>query len=111
MLYCQNPRERCIHFQLVFLIYVGVLTRKQEHSADVVVLAAGLNVPKLAEHLKGKVPLSEKPGTLTILTQPMPKFLNHIIVTGMYNAELAFGGELPWFWRKNQDEICNPSEE
>lgn len=60
----------------------GVSTSQGQHDADVVVLAAGLNTAKLAEQLGAKIPLADKPGTLTILTQPMPKFLQHIIVTG-----------------------------
>ena len=64
-------------------MWTGFSTSAGQYEADVVVLAAGLNVPKLAKELGGNVSLSDKPGTLTILTQPMPKFLNHIIVTGL----------------------------
>jgi len=60
----------------------GVVTNGGRHEADVVVLAAGLGVPGLAAQVGAKVPLMDKPGTLTILTQPMPHFLDHILVTG-----------------------------
>lgn len=70
------------------LLYVGVQTNRKEHKADVVILAAGLNVPKLAKHLNVEVPLSDKPGTLTILTQPMPRFLDHIVVTGTIERQI-----------------------
>ena len=47
------------------------------------VLAAGLGIPDLAKSLGVRVPLSDKPGTLTVLASPMPKILDHIIVTGL----------------------------
>lgn len=49
---------------------------------DFVVLAAGLGTPKLAEQLGSRVTLADKPGTLTVLTQPMSRVLQHIVVTG-----------------------------
>lgn len=64
----------------------GFSTSQGDHDADVVILAAGLNTSKLAKKLGGDIRLADKPGTLTILTQPMPKFLNHIIVTGKSNT-------------------------
>ena len=60
----------------------GVSTSRGEHKVDVVVLAAGLNTAELAKKLGAEIPLADKPGTLTILTQPMPHFLQHIVVTG-----------------------------
>ena len=51
--------------------------------ADFVVLAAGLGAPALAEPLGAVVPLTQKPGTVNILTQPSSqRLLNRILVTG-----------------------------
>lgn len=45
-------------------------------------MAAGLGTPPLVEKLGVGVPLRDKEGTLTVLTQPMPRLLQHIVVTG-----------------------------
>ena len=61
----------------------GVVTSSGEHAVDTVILAAGLGIPALVEKLGATVLLSDRPGTLTVLTQPLPKILNHIIVNGV----------------------------
>ena len=73
---CQH-QDKFLHDQrlntkLPALHQSGVVTSSGRHEADVVVLAAGLGVPRLAAQLGADVPLADKAGTLTILTQPMP---------------------------------------
>lgn len=60
----------------------GVRTAEASYHPDVVVLAAGISTPHLAARAGVTVPLEDKPGTVNILTQPLPPTLNHIIVTG-----------------------------
>ena len=67
---------------LCYVVYAAVSTSEGPYEADFVVLAAGLGIPGLAEKLGSKVPLADQPATLTVLTQPMPRLLHHIIVTG-----------------------------
>jgi glycine/D-amino acid oxidase-like deaminating enzyme len=83
-----------------------VVTSSGRHEADVVILAAGLGVPGLAQGLgsRGSVPLIDKPGTLTILTQPMPRFLDHILVTGALPSAQRTGSPTP----VNTDDILPP---
>ena len=61
---------------------VELITNHGKHKAQIVVLAAGLGIPTLAKSLGFEVPLTDKAGTLTVIASPMPKILDHIIVTG-----------------------------
>lgn len=60
----------------------GVTTPEKQYTADVVVLAAALGIPKLAQQLGLNVPLTAKPRTVTVITQPLKPILKHIVVTG-----------------------------
>ena len=60
----------------------GVTTSKKHYEADVVVLAAALGIPELAQQLQLQVPLVVKPHTVTVITKPLKHFLKHIVVTG-----------------------------
>lgn len=59
----------------------GIRTSQATYSPDVVVLAAGIHTPQLAAKAGVGVPLEDKPGTVNILTKPLPPLLRHIIVT------------------------------
>lgn len=61
----------------------GVRTSQKQYQADVVVLAAALGIPELAQQLQLQVPLTVKPRTVTVITKPLKRFLKHIVVTGM----------------------------
>lgn len=61
---------------------VGVRTSDDQYQADVVVLAAALGIPELAQQLQLQVPLTVKPRTVTVITKPLKRFLKHIVVTG-----------------------------
>lgn len=60
----------------------GVVSNGEHLEADVVVLAAALGIPELVEPLGLSVPLTAKPRTVTLITKPMKRLLNHIVVTG-----------------------------
>lgn len=60
----------------------GVQTSTDKYKADVVVLAAALGIPELAQQLQLHVPLTVKPRTVTVITKPLQRFLEHIVVTG-----------------------------
>ena len=60
----------------------GVVTDQGSFTADVVVLAAGTSVQKLAESAGVHIPLTSRPPTLTALTRPLPPTLRHMIITG-----------------------------
>ena len=66
----------------------GVKTSKQHYKADVVVLAAALGIPELAQQLQLQVPLTVKPRTVNVITKPLKPFLKHIVVTGTVPAIL-----------------------
>lgn len=58
------------------------------HEADVVVLAAALGIPELVKPLGVSVPLTAKPRTVTVITKPMKRLLQHIVVTGRHSMPL-----------------------
>ena len=60
----------------------GVVANGQHLEADVVVLAAALGTPDLAQPLGLSVPLTAKPRTVTLITKPLKPLLRHIVVTG-----------------------------
>lgn len=68
---------------------IGIRTSQATYSPDVVVLAAGIHTPQLAAKAGVGVPLEDKPGTVNILTKPLPPLLRHIIVTGA-RSQLSF---------------------
>ncbi|KAL3143680.1 hypothetical protein ABBQ38_002475 [Trebouxia sp. C0009 RCD-2024] len=63
-------------------IVKGVVSDGEFHEADVVVLAAALGIPELVKPLGVSVPLTAKPRTVTVITKPMKRLLQHIVVTG-----------------------------
>ena len=60
----------------------GIRTTEASYNPDVVVLAAGISTPDLAAKAGVTVPLEDKPGTVNIVTAPLPPLLHHILVTG-----------------------------
>lgn len=64
----------------------GVVTPHKTFHADIVVLAAALGIPELAKPLGLSVPLTAKPRTVTVITQPLKPILKHIVVNGTHSV-------------------------
>ena len=60
----------------------GVTTSRGQYEADYVVLAAGRGIPQLAAQAGVQVPLADKPATLNVYTEPAPRMLHHILLSG-----------------------------
>ena len=57
-------------------------TASGQYEADYVVLAAGRGIPPLAAQAGVEVPLADKPPTLNVYTEPAPRMLHHILLSG-----------------------------
>lgn len=64
------------------VLSTGIVSNGQHLEADVVILAAALGIPHLAQPLGLSVPLTAKPRTVTLITKPLKPLLRHIVVTG-----------------------------
>lgn len=64
------------------MLGTGVVSNGRHFEADVVILAAALGIPDLAQPVGLSVPLTAKPRTVTLITKPLKPLLRHIVVTG-----------------------------